>query len=247
MSSYHTARTRSTNSQPTNHGVPNHSPSTSGEHPSPLVDRDGRRLPQHRLVDQDGRRLPRRSTIPERRPPPVQRLYVPYRPPPRVVEPQPQRPAEPPNWVNNYNRYSVGGEQDSYYATFERHESDPAYDARPHYDHPHGRQSPRPSRASTPQSGRPQTAPEPARFQGPAPQAARRPSFWTRLLCGSQDGGSTSRSTAFDETRAARPVGPSASTRRRARHAGDEDDPYRVVVGYDAETGRTYYGSRYGG
>ncbi|KAK7966234.1 uncharacterized protein PG986_000511 [Apiospora aurea] len=246
MSSYHTVRTRSTNSQSTNHGVPNHSPSTSGAHAPPLVDRDGRPLPRRISVDQDGR-LRRHSTVPGRRPPPTQRIYVPYRPPPTVVEPQPQRPVEPPDWVSDYNRYSVAGEQESYYATFERHESGTAYDAQSNYDHTYGRQSTRPSRASTPQPGRPQTAPEPPSFQEPAPQAARRPSFWTRLLCGSQDGGSTSRSIGADETRAARPVGPSASTRRRARHAGDEDDPYRVVVGYDADTGHTYYGPRYGG
>ncbi|KAK8017742.1 hypothetical protein PG993_014068 [Apiospora rasikravindrae] len=209
----------------------NHPNSTSGANASAPHDRNQRSPRRH-------------STVPERRPPPVQRQYVAYRPPPRVVEPQPQRPAQPPNWVNDYSRYSVGGEQESYYATFEHHESNAADDGQSCYTRTHESQSTYSRRTPTPQYDRQSTAPDLVQFQEPSRPAPKKPSFWARLFC---DSGSSRATGDGQETRAARPVGPSASTRRRARHAGDEDEPYRVVTGYDADTGTTYYGSRYGG
>ena len=164
-----------------------------------------------------------------------------FRPPTTPLAPKPYRPVAPPAWVNhNFDSGPLQGEQQSYFAACQRYAPEPICEEPSGHTTP-SRQPTHVSRAPAPQPSRAQTEQGLGNFPKPAPPT-KRPSFWTRLFCGSPDEPAPTRCIAQSACR----MQPSVAARRRARLAGDEDELYRHVTGRCDRTGQVFYGPRYG-
>ncbi|KAK8001721.1 hypothetical protein PG991_013943 [Apiospora marii] len=243
MSSYHNARSSGTSARLEPGSMRKRPYSTSGGHASG-------RSSHHSTVDR------RHSTAPSSRPAPQrQQQFVPYRPPVTPVAPKPHRPVGPPAWVHDdFDSGPVPGEQQSYFSGYDRQRPETVHEEPPRRTTP-CRQSTHGGHAPRPRPSREPTAQEFDEFLETAPRPKRR-SFWSRIFCGSHDDAAPTRraagtrglvSASREQPPSRRPTQPSVAARRRARHAGDEDEPYLVKTGRDGDTGRTFYAPRYDG
>ncbi|KAK8137558.1 hypothetical protein PG984_003051 [Apiospora sp. TS-2023a] len=254
MSSHHT-----TSSQ--GGSMRNRPYSTSGGHASGRSSNHDMVNRRHSAAPSSGS-ASRQRTYTAYRPPPREAIHVAYVPSEPPVAPRPLRPAQlaPPAWIHdNFDSDPVQGEQHTYFESCDRYETSPVLEE-PSSEASHSRhQTPAASNARQPVPR--ETVPPPRRPKSPqsfgqilksAPPAKKR-SFWSRIFCGSPDepaaNGASRGLISADEGKPlpALPGQPGVRERRKARHAGDEEGPYVVKTGRDADKRQSYYAPRYQG